>query len=180
MEPTALEIIVVVWALAMLFIVYYCTKDNRKRSKNQESKITRPMVEESEEEDDEYEETPSRFYYLNDWDEFFNIHVDRETRVQYLECCYCDGLTVLINSDGKPILYTGNFEDEEIKETDEEKPERFYFIEDAYALDFGDTFDIYVDRETLVQYIEFSNRDGITALIGADGKPILYSGNFDE
>ena len=180
MEPLALEIIVVVFALAMLFIVCYCTKDASKRSKNRESKITRPMVEESEEEDDEYEETPGRFYYLNNWSKFFNIHVDRETRVQYLECRYYDGLTVLINSDGKPILYTGNFENEKIEETDVERPERFYLIEGVYALDFGDTFDIYVDRETLVQYIEFSNRHGITALIDANGKPILYSGNFDE
>lgn len=41
-----------------------------------------------------------------------HIYVDKETRVQYLFVRegYGGGLTVLVDADGKPILYEGSFE----------------------------------------------------------------------
>ncbi len=69
--------------------------------------------------DDDDEEKPNgRFfviesYYLPDeWEETFDVIVDRETKVQYLN--YGEyGITPLIDSDGKPILYKDDDEDQE-------------------------------------------------------------------
>ena len=68
-------------------------------------------------EDDE-EKPNGRFfviesYYLpDDWEETFDIIVDRQTKVQYLN--YGEyGITPLIDSDGKPILYKDDDEDQE-------------------------------------------------------------------
>jgi len=68
-------------------------------------------------EDDE-EKPNGRFfviesYYLpDDWEETFDVIVDRQTKVQYLN--YGEyGITPLINSDGKPILYKDDDEDQE-------------------------------------------------------------------
>ena len=68
-------------------------------------------------EDDE-EKPNGRFfviesYYLPDeWEETFDVIVDRQTKVQYLN--YGEyGITPLIDSDGKPILYKDDDEDQE-------------------------------------------------------------------
>lgn len=68
-------------------------------------------------EDDE-EKPNGRFfviesYYLpDDWEETFDVIVDRQTKVQYLN--YGEyGITPLIDSDGKPILYKDDDEDQE-------------------------------------------------------------------
>lgn len=57
---------------------------------------------------------------------------------------------------------------------------RFYCIDSdtVYEL-YGLVWkDILVDRETRVQY--FSTSSSMSPWIDADGKPILYTGNFDE
>ena len=39
------------------------------------------------------------------------IYVDKETRVQYIYNINQGGMCVLVDSDGKPLLYDGNFDD---------------------------------------------------------------------
>jgi len=41
------------------------------------------------------------------------IYVDRETRVQYLfaSAGHAGGMAVLVDKDGKPLLYRGNFDE---------------------------------------------------------------------
>ena len=68
--------------------------------------------------DDDEEEPKGRFFVIenyclpDDWEETFDVIVDRQTKVQYLN--YGEyGITPLINSDGKPILYKDDDEDQE-------------------------------------------------------------------
>ncbi len=55
-------------------------------------------------------------YYLpDDWEETFDVIVDRQTKVQYL--IHEDyGITPLIDADGKPIPYKEKEEDQEESE----------------------------------------------------------------
>lgn len=39
------------------------------------------------------------------------IYVDKETKVQYIYNTYQGGMCVLVDSDGKPLLYDGDFDD---------------------------------------------------------------------
>jgi hypothetical protein len=72
---------------------------------------------EDDDDDDEYEEDDNgRFYFIDNDDlpeewNMFDIIVDKETRVQYLQDEEGYSLTPLINSEGKPILYTGDFDE---------------------------------------------------------------------
>jgi hypothetical protein len=51
----------------------------------------------------------------DDWDDTFEVIVDRKTKVQYL--CYGDyWITPFIDADGKPILYKDEEEDQEESE----------------------------------------------------------------
>ena len=72
-----------------------------------------------ESEDDE--EPEGRFFRVpsynlpDDWDDTFEVIVDRKTKVQYL--CYEDyGITPFIGADGKPILYKDEEEEQEESE----------------------------------------------------------------
>lgn len=72
-----------------------------------------------ESEDDE--EPEGRFFRVSsydlpdDWDDTFEVIVDRKTKVQYL--CYGDyGITPFIDADGKPILYKDDDEGQEESE----------------------------------------------------------------
>lgn len=69
-----------------------------------------------ESEDDE--EPKGRFFRIpsynlpDDWDDTFEVIVDRKTKIQYL--CYGDyGITPFIDADGKPILYKDEEDQEE-------------------------------------------------------------------
>lgn len=63
----------------------------------------------------------------------------------------------------------------ESDESEEEKPKGRFFVIESYYLpdDWEETFDVIVDRQTKVQYLNYGDY-GITPLIDADGKPILY------
>ena len=65
--------------------------------------------------------------------------------------------------------------DETENEPEEEEPDGRFFIIEKYYLpdDWKEAFDIIVDRQTKVQYLIHEDY-GITPLIDADGKPILY------
>lgn len=63
----------------------------------------------------------------------------------------------------------------DLNESEEEKPKGRFFVIESYYLpdDWEETFDVIVDRQTKVQYLNYGDY-GITPLIDADGKPILY------
>lgn len=82
----------------------------RSYSRNEES-------DNDDDDNDEYEDDNNgRFYYIDNEDlpeewNIFDIIVDKETRVQYLQDEEGYSLTPLIDSEGKPILYTGEFDE---------------------------------------------------------------------
>ena len=75
-----------------------------------------------------------------------------------------------------------NSKDDDLDESeDDEEPEERFFRVPSYNLpdDWDDTFEIIVDRKTKVQYLCYGDY-GITPLIDADGKPILYKDKYQE
>lgn len=66
----------------------------------------------------------------------------------------------------------------------DDKIDRFYALP-MYAADSKNNestypLKIYVDKETRVQYIYNINQGGMCVLVDAEGKPLLYDGNFDD
>lgn len=61
-----------------------------------------------------------------------------------------------------------------------EDSNRFFVIE-MFEDEKGDTYPmkIWVDKETRVQYMYNINQGGICVMVDADGKPLLYDGEFD-
>ena len=57
----------------------------------------------------------TRFYVIDMYEEPstapLRIYVDKETRVQYLYNTYEGGMCVMVDKDGKPLLYGGTFND---------------------------------------------------------------------
>ena len=74
-----------------------------------------------------------------------------------------------------------NRDEDEYDESEEEKPKGRFFVIESYYLpdDWEETFDVIVDRQTKVQYLNYGDY-GITPLIDADGKPILYKDDDEE
>jgi len=74
-----------------------------------------------------------------------------------------------------------NRDEGEYDESEEEKPKGRFFVIESYYLpdDWEETFDVIVDRQTKVQYLNYGDY-GITPLIDADGKPILYKDDDEE
>jgi hypothetical protein len=72
-------------------------------------------------------------------------------------------------------------DEDESDESEEEKPKGRFFVIESYYLpdDWEETFDVIVDRQTKVQYLRYEDY-GITPLIDADGKPILYKDKYQE
>ena len=65
----------------------------------------------------------------------------------------------------------------------DDRYDRFYIIP-MYASDSKDNTStyplrIYVDKETKVQYIYNTYEGGMCVLVDADGKPLLYDGEFE-
>ncbi len=136
----------------------------------------------------ERQEHYHRFYYVDARvtyelckDYWMHIFVDKETRVQYLG----QFMTPWIDENGKPILYTGDFDEPNQEQlqtiSSSQQKHRFYYVDCriTYELYGFDWMNMLVDKETRVQYI--MNLDGKTApWIDENGKPILYTGDFDE
>ena len=57
---------------------------------------------------------------------------------------------------------------------------RFYFINNDDLPEEWNMFDIIVDKETRVQYLQDIEGYSLTPLIDSEGKLILYTGDFDE
>ena len=97
--------IVITYVLLMLFV-----------AKNRNDKLNQSLNNDNEDagdqdEDEDDEDSEERFFTIpsdelpEKWGETFDIIVDKETKVQYLSLTEGYGLTPLIDSDGKPILY---------------------------------------------------------------------------
>ena len=89
--------------------------DNLNRNVNTRKGSDNP----DESEDDE--EPEDRFFRIpsydlpDDWDDAFEVIVDRKTKVQYL--CFGEyRITPFIDADGKPILYKDKYQDQEESE----------------------------------------------------------------
>ena len=67
------------------------------------------------------------------------------------------------------------------KEAWEEAEEEVIKNNKFYSIDAGNGDSIYIDKETRVQYlfIREGYGGGLTVLVDADGKPILYEGGFE-
>ena len=116
-NPLSFMIVVLVITVIILLVVKW-TRVLRKDylNDNMNSKDDDDL---DESEDDE--EPEGRFFRVSsydlpdDWDDEFEIIVDRKTKVQYL--CYGDyGITPLIDADGKPILYKDKYQEQDESE----------------------------------------------------------------
>ena len=111
---STLVIVLVVFLVFFLAMCYFDNKDRNKGSKNVKYMTEYEHDEDDIDEEDNEDDEDERFYYIDSedvpgyWDNTFNIYVDKVTRVQYLDFNTC-GLTALIGPDGKPILYTEDF-----------------------------------------------------------------------
>jgi len=72
-------------------------------------------------------------------------------------------------------------DEDESDEPEEENPKGRFFVIESYYLpdDWEETFDVIVDRQTKVQYLNYGAY-GITPLIDSNGKPILYRDKHKE
>ena len=118
LDPRATFIVIMV-AVFTVFVLVVMWLSSKLRDANLNRDLrTRGDDESVKEEEDEEEEPEDRFFTIesyrlpNDWDENFSIIVDRQTKVQYLNFGEC-GITPLIDSNGKPILYEDEYADEE-------------------------------------------------------------------
>ena len=115
LDPRVVFIVVVVAVLTVfILVVKWLVAKTRDDSLYDDLENDR---DEDESDESEEEKPKGRFfviesYYLpDDWEETFDVIVDRETKVQYLR--YEDyGITPLIDSDGKPILYKDEDQEE--------------------------------------------------------------------
>ncbi len=116
-NPLSFMIVVLVITVIILLVVKW-TRVLRKDYLNDDMN--------SKDDDDlddseDYEEPEGSFFRVpsynlpDDWDDTFEVIVDRKTKVQYL--CYGDyGITPLIDADGKPILYKDKYQEQDESE----------------------------------------------------------------
>ena len=120
LDPRVVFIVVVVAVLTVfILVVKWLVAKTRDDSLYDDLDNDRDEDESDESEDDE--EPEGRFFRVpsynlpDDWDDTFEVIVDRKTKVQYL--CYGDyGITPLIDADGKPILYKDKYQEQDESE----------------------------------------------------------------
>ena len=118
LDPRIVFVLIVIFVLAVFTLVVMWFTSKRREDDLNSDLCTRGDDEDDEDVDGEPED---RFFTLrsyrlpDDWDETFSIIVDRQTKVQYLNYGVC-GITPLIDSDGKPILYKDEYEEQEESE----------------------------------------------------------------
>jgi hypothetical protein len=116
LDPRVVFIVVVVAVLTVfILVVKWLVAKTRDDSLYDDLDNDRDEDESDESKDDE--EPEGRFFRVpsynlpDDWDDTFEIIVDRKTKVQYL--CYGDyGITPFIDADGKPILYKDKYQEQ--------------------------------------------------------------------
>jgi hypothetical protein len=116
-NPLSFMIATIIVVIGILLVIKWkqaLRKDNLNRDLD-----NRDDDDLDESEDDE--EPEGRFFRVSsydlpdDWDDTFEIIVDRKTKVQYL--CYGDyGITPFIDADGKPILYKDKYQEQDESE----------------------------------------------------------------
>ena len=116
-NPLSFMIVVLVITVIILLVVKW-TRVLRKDYLNDDMN-SKDDDDLDESEDDE--EPEGRFFRVpsynlpDDWDDTFEVIVDRKTKVQYL--CYGDyGITPFIDADGKPILYKDKYQEQDESE----------------------------------------------------------------
>ena len=120
LDPRVVFIVVVVAVLTVfILVVKWLVAKTRDDSLYDDLDNDRDEDESDESEDDE--EPEGRFFRVpsynlpDDWDDTFEVIVDRKTKVQYL--CYGDyGITPFIDADGKPILYKDKYQEQDESE----------------------------------------------------------------
>jgi hypothetical protein len=119
LDPRVVFIVVVVAVLTVFFLVVKWLVAKTRDDSLYDDLDNRDDDDLDESEDDE--EPEGRFFRVpsynlpDDWDDTFEVIVDRKTKVQYL--CYGDyGITPFIDADGKPILYKDEEEEQEESE----------------------------------------------------------------
>jgi hypothetical protein len=119
LDPRVVFIVVVVAVLTVFILVVKWLVAKTRDDSLYDDLDNRDDDDLDESEDDE--EPEGRFFRVpsynlpDDWDDTFEVIVDRKTKVQYL--CYEDyGITPFIGADGKPILYKDEEEEQEESE----------------------------------------------------------------
>ena len=119
LDPRVVFIVVVVAVLTVFILVVKWLVAKTRDDSLYDDLDNRDDDDLDESEDDE--EPEGRFFRVpsynlpDDWDDTFEVIVDRKTKVQYL--CYGDyGITPFIDADGKPILYKDDDEGQEESE----------------------------------------------------------------
>ena len=168
-------LIAIIAFIACAFLLYrYISKKREERELNATYGGARVAKQKEVEEDDDDEERRFSLFEGEEigWSEEFSLCIDNSTGVQYL-IIYGIGMTLLLDENGKPIIYNGEFdEDDSVKEAD-----RFIIISDedlpnewsdvAYAFE-----SVCVDTKTRVSYL--IDEPGIAPFVDKDGVPILY------
>jgi hypothetical protein len=115
-NPLSSMIVVIVVVIGILLVIKW--KQAMRKDNLNDDLDDRDDDDDLDDLEDDEEKPNGRFfviesYYLPDeWEETFDVIVDRQTKVQYLN--YGEyGITPLIDSDGKPILYKDDDEDQE-------------------------------------------------------------------
>ena len=119
LDPRVVFIVVVVAVLTVFILVVKWLVAKTRDDSLYDDLEDREDDDLDESEDDE--EPEGRFFRVSsydlpdDWDDTFEVIVDRKTKVQYL--CYEDyGITPFIDADGKPILYKDKYQEQDESE----------------------------------------------------------------
>jgi len=119
LDPRVVFIVVVVAVLTVFILVVKWLVAKTRDDSLYDDLEDRKDDDLDESEDDE--EPEGRFFRVpsydlpDDWDDTFEVIVDRKTKVQYL--CYGDyGITPFIDADGKPILYKDKYQEQDESE----------------------------------------------------------------
>lgn len=112
-NPLSFMIATIIVVIGILLVIKWkqaLRKDNLNRDLDNRDDDDLDESEDDEEPEGRFFRVPS-YNLPDDWDDTFEVIVDRKTKVQYL--CYEDyGITPFIGADGKPILYKDEEEDE--------------------------------------------------------------------
>lgn len=116
-NPLSFMIATIIVVIGILLVIKWkqaLRKDNLNRDLDNRDDDDLDESEDDEEPEGRFFRVPS-YNLPDDWDDTFEVIVDRKTKVQYL--CYEDyGITPFIGADGKPILYKDEEEEQEESE----------------------------------------------------------------
>jgi len=116
-NPLSFMIATIIVVIGILLVIKWkqaLRKDNLNRDLDNRDDDDLDESEDDEEPEGRFFRVPS-YNLPDDWDDTFEVIVDRKTKVQYL--CYEDyGITPFIGADGKPILYKDDDEGQEESE----------------------------------------------------------------